>query len=735
MHTTDQLIALVTTGQFDALEEAWMAVTDPAAGDGTDWTGLVKVIGAAVDAGQGELGEVLAWTAISAARESIPPERLLPFASGVLRRFDKNADLRAEAVSLYRSVYADVEGVNEVVALSGLADGSTSVRLALRRLETCLVLEPGSYLVERGGEDVAEVTAREPDRSAFTIRTPRKTVDLSAEQLVADYQVADPDDFRVLSGLRSDRLTALIESDPVTLVAGILRAHGNTLNADELKFALCPHHIAMDKWSKWWSRARAAMKRSDTIAVEGRSPVILTYHKKGRSLERDARQALEKAATAAELREVAEAYIREVKHLKAQVDPDCVRAIATRLEESITTWRTNQTANALCLALVRERELAPHLGETEGNAWCGPILAEADDVTELLGSLPDRRMLHAALDAVRTALPETWTDVYLDFLPHAPTSACETIREAVIEAGQEDRLREVVSRILEQPTEGIDAYCWLWQNPERSAELGGTDPTTMLGQIFAFLGEMGRSTMMPREQANAIKSAVRAALVADKCAVFRKAIAAADNAMGAVYKRQVERVDGLSPTLRERLLSIVSTRFPGLYVKVRIEPWEDESVIFTTNFGLNKTKAALAEIINVKMKENAIAIGDAAERGDLSENSEYKFALEERDLLQARASQISKQLDKARVMRREEIQDDHVAIGTRITLRCDGESSVRQITILGPWDADPDRGVYNYQTPLCQAVLGRRIGDEARLTLDDDEMQFTIDKIEIGLDP
>src|SRR6185295_11961836 len=97
-----------------------------------------------------------------------------------------------------------------------------------------------------------------------------------------------------------------------------------------------------------------------------------------------------------------------------------------------------------------------------------------------------------------------------------------------------------------------------------------------------------------------------------------------------------------------------------LYVKIKIEPWLDESVIFGTQPGMNKREEELNFLVNVKMKENAKAIGDAAAHGDLSENSEYKFALEERDLLRARVAGIQNELNLARLLTPDDVTTDAV---------------------------------------------------------------------------
>jgi transcription elongation factor GreA len=136
------------------------------------------------------------------------------------------------------------------------------------------------------------------------------------------------------------------------------------------------------------------------------------------------------------------------------------------------------------------------------------------------------------------------------------------------------------------------------------------------------------------------------------------------------------------------------------------------------------------------MKENAKAIGEAASHGDLSENSEYKFALEERDLLRARVANIQNELSLARLLTADDVQTDTVTVGTRVTLeRVDpgAPEDHRQMTILGPWEADIERGVYNYRAPMCQKLRGLRVGDTAALDLDGAERQWRIAAIQNAL--
>jgi len=72
---------------------------------------------------------------------------------------------------------------------------------------------------------------------------------------------------------------------------------------------------------------------------------------------------------------------------------------------------------------------------------------------------------------------------------------------------------------------------------------------------------------------------------------------------------------------------------------------------------------------------------------------------------------------------------DRVTIGARVTL---SESDRRvAYTILGPWEADPEKGILSYLSPLGREMLGRSVG--ATFTVEGNSTQWKVEKIEDGL--
>jgi transcription elongation GreA/GreB family factor len=175
--------------------------------------------------------------------------------------------------------------------------------------------------------------------------------------------------------------------------------------------------------------------------------------------------------------------------------------------------------------------------------------------------------------------------------------------------------------------------------------------------------------------------------------------------------------------------------FPQLYVRAKVNMWEDESVLYFSSAGLKAKEAEIDELVNVKMRENAKAIGEAASHGDLSENSEYKFALEERDLLRARLAQLNTEISLARVLDPDEVPDDHVSIGQRVTLRPRSGGVPIQMTLLGAGESDIGGRAFSYKTPMAQRVMGKKIGESVTLPVDDREAEFQVERIENALKP
>jgi len=141
--------------------------------------------------------------------------------------------------------------------------------------------------------------------------------------------------------------------------------------------------------------------------------------------------------------------------------------------------------------------------------------------------------------------------------------------------------------------------------------------------------------------------------------------------------------------------------------------------------GLAQRKKYLDHLINVDMPANSRDIGEAQERGDLRENAEYKAAMEKQTQLRAEITRVDEEIKRAVLMDASKIRTDIVTIGTAVTVT---QGDAREVySILGPWEADADKNVISYLSPLGRALIGKKQGDAAQL---EGGTAYKIEKIE-----
>ena len=132
---------------------------------------------------------------------------------------------------------------------------------------------------------------------------------------------------------------------------------------------------------------------------------------------------------------------------------------------------------------------------------------------------------------------------------------------------------------------------------------------------------------------------------------------------------------------------------------------------------------------DVKIPENAEAIGKAASFGDLSENSEWEAAIEEQRILTNRAMALELELGEAQLLDDAPIHSEVVSPGTRVAYREVDSGAEHRIELVGPWDAEEEHQV-SYRSPLGQGMLGKRAGQRATLTLPTGPLEIELLEVE-----
>jgi transcription elongation factor GreA len=139
--------------------------------------------------------------------------------------------------------------------------------------------------------------------------------------------------------------------------------------------------------------------------------------------------------------------------------------------------------------------------------------------------------------------------------------------------------------------------------------------------------------------------------------------------------------------------------------------------------GLEKLRAELDELINVRRPEIATRIHEAKEHGDITENAEYEDAKNEQAFIEGRIQTLTVLIKNA-VIIEENQSTSHVQIGSTVELQ--GADGKETYTIVGSTEAAPLEGRISNESPVGRALLGRRKGDKVRVTVPAGNSVYTI---------
>ena len=135
----------------------------------------------------------------------------------------------------------------------------------------------------------------------------------------------------------------------------------------------------------------------------------------------------------------------------------------------------------------------------------------------------------------------------------------------------------------------------------------------------------------------------------------------------------------------------------------------DKKEIYLTEKGLDEIKKELDFLKLEKRPEIILALKEARAQGDLSENSEYDAARNEQALVESKIAELEKMVENAVVIK--EVDTDKVSIGTSVKIEYVDDGETESYMVVGSKEADPFENKISNESPIAQALMGKKIGD------------------------
>jgi len=667
----DDAQRLIQDKNFDELESLWMTQLDEDPSDVDSFIHIAKSLRKAEQRTQsdtllGLLGDALKERSMWRQRFNVLKE---------IGRLHKHpAILRPQVEEALRKAFGKRKSFDRAFQFAKFNDPQSNPVERAEKIETWLTYDEGEcfFMSGRGAGCVTELNPELGIARLDFEKDKRVSVPLGA---ATKYLVPLQEGHVLREKFSSaEKVREEAKASPPNFFARILQSFGRPMTMPEVRDAVIGI-VPEEKWTSWWTSAR----KNPQIVVSGTgAKATYSYSSSAGEAEKTVRRDFDRADVKTKL-ELARKHSSRSKELADEFSSAlAIEAGKLARTDAATAWQILTTLESLPGTYTSPVEPASLL--------TGPM------ASRVVAGIGDKPLRERALNDVRKKHPD-WPKVFGEafFLDDEPKMLSMMFGE--LEAAGQTELRDrLIDETLRYPRRHPRAFYWY---VKRVAEDESWSDRATYPLLFQILDALTYDEFSP----------VRARLKEyfEKGSLAVRIITSQDSEENA--RRLVDSLDRYG-VVEEYRREIVKAAALMKHPQLR-EPQQEP--VYSTPDMLEKKRAELTHLKSVEIPANSKALQAAREMGDLRENFEYKAARQRAEYLSARVGELASELSRVRVLDPATIDITAVRIGTKVVLT-NGDLR-REVTILGPWESEPEKGVYSNESDVAKHLIGHATGD------------------------
>lgn len=148
--------------------------------------------------------------------------------------------------------------------------------------------------------------------------------------------------------------------------------------------------------------------------------------------------------------------------------------------------------------------------------------------------------------------------------------------------------------------------------------------------------------------------------------------------------------------------------------------------------GMKKLKDELDYLEHVERPRVSNDIAEARDKGDLSENAEYHAAKEEQSLLELKIAKLKEVVSNARIINESLLDTSKVLIHSKVKLKNIDNKMEFTYTLVADSETNIKEGKLAVNSPIGKGLLGKKVGDIAKIQVPNGIINFEILEISRG---
>ena len=149
-------------------------------------------------------------------------------------------------------------------------------------------------------------------------------------------------------------------------------------------------------------------------------------------------------------------------------------------------------------------------------------------------------------------------------------------------------------------------------------------------------------------------------------------------------------------------------------------------ISYYTDKGLKDLRKKLDHLKDIERPNASKAIGEARDKGDLSENAEYDAAKEAQGMLEMEISKLEETLSNARIIDESKLDSSKILIHSTVKIKNLVNSATMEYKLVAQSEANLAQGKISVDSPIGKGLLGKKNGDIAEIAIPNGNVKFEI---------
>lgn len=646
-----------------------------------------------------------------------------------LRIDPKDNWARREITDCFREKHAGHSRVEDYIRSSNLGSSYRNVFEAISDFEKHIAFDVNNFVYHKTWH-VGVIQKVENDNLVINFGA-GKVQEMSLKMAVTALQPLAKNHIWVLKATKKKEVLAKkIKEDKAWALKIIIKSFDNCCDFKRIKAELVPSLLSVSEWTSWNSSAKKVLENDSTFGVNPNNINEYTVRTKAITQE----EKLNNEFKAQKL------FFPRVDILMKYVNDEVADIESDLFEDMLSYFKgflkaiNNVTEYVVASYLVVKKVGLMHPSHAYNPTFTfAQLYSEIENPREMYTLLKDTKntsLRSDFLDEIRGCLVD-WADQYVNLFP---TVLSDRILSTLISEGKLEEVKKLIVNTFEDYRSNREAVLYFFEKCQ-NAEWFKNAGVTLEEQFIAILNIISQCY---REIDNHVNSTDNKKIIKNACKLLFEGenvygnymMSLSKEDMGHIYQL-VDDISALEPSIKTQLRNKILEKYPDYKFHKKEETSVQPKGMWVTKAMLDAKKAE-EEKLSAEVPKIAQEVAEARDKGDLKENAEYHAAKDAQHKLNLDLKRLKEELARAIIFDPTTATSSFISFGTVVTLANTIKGIDEEYTILGPWESNPEAGIISYMSPLGNALLDAKVGDDLSFKINGNDYKYTVKAIKVA---